>query len=159
VHFGAQGGGVDWRCEYPALHTMLYCVAVWCGAEPAHPLSPNITQSTQQHPSPPSPLLLRREDKPLASTLATRHIAPSPFANTSMSRQYLHLRLRVVCGCSWVGRDAGLVVHGLRGHGSWGRCMGMEGWEARIFVNWVFIVFLGFDLAIWFPGPGRGAGL
>jgi hypothetical protein len=34
----------------------------------------------------------------------------------------------------------------------------MEGWEVRVLGIEVFIVFLGFDLASWFPGPGGGAG-
>jgi hypothetical protein len=48
--------------------------------------------------------------------------------------------------------------HGLRGHGSRGRCMEREGWEVRVLWIEVFIVFLGFDLASWVPGPGGGAG-
>jgi hypothetical protein len=51
-----------------------------------------------------------------------------------------------------VERDAWLVVHGLRDHGSRGQVYGEGKVGGEGFVNWVFIVFLGFDLASWFPG-------
>jgi hypothetical protein len=46
----------------------------------------------------------------------------------------------------------GLWGHGAEIRSSRGRRMVREGWEVRVFVNWVFIVFLGFELASWFPG-------
>jgi hypothetical protein len=80
-------------------YAALRCGVVWYRAStPTIPEYNPIHRSTSL-PS-PSPLLPRREDKPLASTLPTRHIAPSRFANTSMSRQYLYLRLRGMCGGS-----------------------------------------------------------